>query len=155
MTTEDQNRPRRDLKSLWLLLPLGAGLWVALASWKKPPSTHPPAGFGAAGQEKYEAYRRTKYLLLSRVGQGQPKGSAVISFAPYTDGIVTKMGPSRYRCSSSLTVRSRTGELLEERWQCIITGDRNNWACESFQHAPPEHVPPSRVGLGANTPDVQ
>jgi len=116
---------------------------------------HPPTEFGTVEQLKYDAYRQTKYLVIGRVIQGQPKGSTIIGFAPYSKGTVTKLGPTRFLCSSSFTMRSQTGALLKERWKCILTGTHNNWACESFQHTPPERVSPGRAGLAANVADVQ
>ena len=154
MPTEDQSRPRRDLKALWLLPVLALALGTLVTSWKKPTPPPMPTAFQVAEQAKQDAYRQAKYLLISRVMQGQPKGYTVIGYAPYAPGMVSEIGPARFRCSSRLRVRSRTGLLRQERWQCVISGSRNNWVCEGFRHTPPERVTPRKVRPGPNAAGV-
>ncbi len=139
MPTEDQSRPPRDLRGLWLLPILALGLGVFVASWKKP-VPQPPAEFVTAEQAKSDAYRYARYSLVSHGALAQPKGFTLIGSAPYSSDIVTKLGPDRFRCSSSLTVRSPSGEVQKERWQCVITGTHNDWSVESFEHMPPERI---------------
>ena len=136
---EKQDRPRRDLRGLWLVPVLGLGLAVFVSSRKKPPRPPlPPTELMMAERAKHDAYHQAQYLLISQFSRGQPEGCVMVGYAPYSSGLVTRMGPTRFRCSSSLTVRCRTGELRKERWKCVITGSRNNWTLESFQHTPPE-----------------
>ena len=136
---EDQNRPRRDLKGLWLLPVLAAGLYMLVGSWKKMPLSPPTL---TAEQRKREIYLHTKSLLLSRIVQGQPKGFTVTGFASYSDGTVAQIGPDRFSCSGSLTVRSPSGAVEKERWQCIFMESQDHWTSRNFQLTPPERLAP-------------
>lgn len=155
MPPEDQVQPRRDFRGLWLLPILALGLAVVVATWKKPPPRHLPTRFETAEQAKYDAYHHAIYFLISRVGQGQPKGFTVIGLAPYRQGAITKLGPDRFRCSGSLGVRSQSGQVQKEDWQCVLSGAGNSWACESFQHTPPERMGPARARPDPATANVE
>jgi len=143
MPTEDQVQPHRDLRGLWLLPILALGLAVFVATWKKPPPRHLPTRFETAEQAKSDAYHHAIYFMIGRVGQGQPKGFSVIGLAPYRRDTIIKLGPDRFRCSGFLGVRSQSGQEQKEGWQCVVSGTRDNWVCESFQHTLPERMTPA------------
>ena len=144
---EEQNRPHLGLKIFWLLI-LAAGLWLFALSWKKIPS-HPPSQTLTAEQAKYDAYLHIKDLILRPATQGQPKGFTLRGLDPYSDNMVTQIGPTRFSCSGFLTVRSPAGVVERERWQCLVSGSQNHWTYQNFRHTPPERITLGKAQPGA------
>ena len=147
MPKENQNPPGKDLRGLWLLPILALGLGVFVTSLKKPA----PRPADTADQTKHDIYNNSTYHLMGRVAFDQPKGFTFVGFAPYSGDSVKELGPNQFLCSSSLRVRSKTGETQEERWQCVMTKGDSSWTMDSFKLAAPKRVTSGVAQISATT----
>lgn len=143
---EDQDKPRTDLKVLWLLPLLAVGIGTLLVTRKKVAPPPQPMQAGISEMAKREAFRNAKYQVISQMMQERPKSVAVLDFAPGTDDTVTELGRNRFRCSGFLVARSPTGTRLRERWECVVTASKSSWACESFRQSGWKRVPSGQAG---------
>lgn len=149
---EDQDKPRRDLKGLWLLPLLALGVGILLATRKPQPSERPnpiPPQMMQA-----EAYDHAKEQVMHRIMEGSLGGALRVNFAPYTNGMVTPLGQGRFRCSSSLEARFRTGRRVREHWQCLLSQSHGYWMCSDLQQTQWKQVSPMPVkrGLSSSKP---
>ncbi len=128
---ENQDKPRREWKGFLLLPLLALGIGI-LFTTRKPP---PPQKSSVLTPQMIEAdaYDHAKEQVMHRAMEGPLGASLGISFAPYTQGVVTPLGQGRFRCSSFLEARLRNGRRMRGYWHCILWQSHGYWMCDDLQ----------------------